>query len=59
MGEQLPVRSKPQGEVQFGGALKKDFPFDPEWHNLNHGECTFTPADVSRGPLGNPLNCAH
>ncbi|POR31686.1 Putative aminotransferase, partial [Tolypocladium paradoxum] len=37
MGQELPTRSKPQGEVQFGGALKKDFAFDPEWHNLNNG----------------------
>ncbi|KND87102.1 putative aminotransferase [Tolypocladium ophioglossoides CBS 100239] len=37
MGQELPMRSTPPGEVQFGGALKKDFPFDPEWHNLNHG----------------------
>ncbi len=42
MGEQIPVRTKPQDEggarSPFGGALKKDFPIDPEWHNLNHGE---------------------
>ncbi|PNY21214.1 aminotransferase [Tolypocladium capitatum] len=37
MGDELPTRSKPQGEAQLGGALKKDFPFDAEWHNLNHG----------------------
>ena len=26
------------GPKQMGGALKADFPFDPEWTNLNHGE---------------------
>ncbi|KAM5354164.1 hypothetical protein ACJ41O_000814 [Fusarium nematophilum] len=32
--QDLPVRGKPS---VFGSHLKKDFPFDPEWRNLNHG----------------------
>ncbi|KAM4066224.1 aminotransferase class-V domain-containing protein [Hirsutella rhossiliensis] len=40
MGHNLPIINGPpkQSHVkQLGGALKKDFPFDPEWLNLNHG----------------------
>ncbi|OAQ75242.1 cysteine desulfurylase [Purpureocillium lilacinum] len=50
MGEQIPVRTKPQDEggarSPFGGALKKDFPIDPEWHNLNHGSFGTLPKAV-------------
>ncbi|KAJ6440562.1 aminotransferase family protein (LolT) [Purpureocillium lavendulum] len=49
MGEPIPVRTKPQGgeaEGPFGGALKKDFPLDPEWHNLNHGSFGTLPKAV-------------
>lgn len=36
MGEiSLPVRNKVK---EFGRDLKSEFPFDPEWNNLNHGE---------------------
>lgn len=28
------------GFKQFGQRLKEEFPFDPEWRNLNHGEST-------------------
>lgn len=35
--QELPLRGKPEGAV-FGSAMKKDFLFDPEWRNLNHGE---------------------
>jgi hypothetical protein len=30
----LPTRGR---FLEFGGDLKKIFPFDPEWTNLNHG----------------------
>lgn len=36
---ELPVRAKKaeDGEVVFGKELYSEFPFDPEWRNLNHG----------------------
>jgi hercynylcysteine S-oxide lyase len=34
--QQLPVRGKTNTSV-FGSAIKKEFLFDPEWRNLNHG----------------------
>ena len=34
--QELPVRTKSGGV--FGKAMNKEFPFDPEWTNLNHGE---------------------
>ncbi|KAH7324887.1 pyridoxal phosphate-dependent transferase [Stachybotrys elegans] len=41
MGEyvpnELPVRAKSNKPLPLGGALKAEFPFDPEWRNLNHG----------------------
>ncbi|CAM1510905.1 Fc.00g084180.m01.CDS01 [Cosmosporella sp. VM-42] len=33
--QELPVRTKSQGV--FGKTMKEQFPFDPEWKNLNHG----------------------
>ncbi|KAF5617975.1 isopenicillin N epimerase [Fusarium tjaetaba] len=33
---QLPVRGKTNTSV-FGSAIQKEFMFDPEWRNLNHG----------------------
>ncbi|PHH59951.1 hypothetical protein CDD81_2350 [Ophiocordyceps australis] len=37
-----PIKIMAQGKVEemrrrFGGEWKDEFPFDPEWHNLNHG----------------------
>ncbi|ROT36091.1 PLP-dependent transferase [Sodiomyces alkalinus F11] len=34
------------GLVQFGSALKKEFPFDPEFRNLNHGSFGAAPRAV-------------
>ncbi|WJG35369.1 pyridoxal phosphate-dependent transferase [Fusarium oxysporum Fo47] len=36
VSSQLPVRGKTNTSV-FGSAIKKEFMFDPEWRNLNHG----------------------
>ncbi|EQK99883.1 aminotransferase family protein (LolT) [Ophiocordyceps sinensis CO18] len=62
MSHRLPILNGPpkQSHVkQLGGALKKDFPFDPEWLNLNHGEGLVhvqTPVSSRRAwPLLNPL----
>jgi hypothetical protein len=34
----VPVRGKAQQPVlSFGRMTKAEFPFDPEWRNLNHG----------------------
>lgn len=33
--QQLPIRGK---KDVFGKAMYKEFPFDPEWKNLNHGQ---------------------
>lgn len=37
----IPSRGKAQtasrGAKEFGQALKTEFPFDPEWRNLNNG----------------------
>ncbi|KAH7171310.1 pyridoxal phosphate-dependent transferase [Dactylonectria macrodidyma] len=35
--QELPLRGKPETAAVFGDALKKEFLFDPEWRNLNHG----------------------
>ncbi|KAL6412098.1 hypothetical protein AUP68_04480 [Ilyonectria robusta] len=43
--QELPLRAKPQGDV-FGSAIKKDFLFDPEWRNLNHGSFGTYPAAI-------------
>jgi hypothetical protein len=34
--QELPVRGKTDTSV-FGSSMKKEFMFDPEWRNLNHG----------------------
>lgn len=36
--QELPLRGKPKTPSGFGKAMKEEFPFDPEWRNLNHGE---------------------
>lgn len=42
----LPSRGKAQtvagGVKQLGQEIKAEFPFDPEWRNLNHGTSNFT-----------------
>lgn len=36
--QELPLRGKPEASSSvFGKAMKKEFPFNPEWRNLNHG----------------------
>lgn len=34
--QELPVRGKTDASV-FGSSMKKEFMFDQEWRNLNHG----------------------
>ncbi|KAF5678332.1 isopenicillin N epimerase [Fusarium heterosporum] len=36
VSQELPVRGKIDVPA-FGGSMKKEFMFDPEWRNLNHG----------------------
>ncbi|KAF7543726.1 hypothetical protein G7Z17_g10509 [Cylindrodendrum hubeiense] len=43
--QELPVRGKPEASV-FGSAMRKDFLFDPEWRNLNHGSFGTYPTAV-------------
>lgn len=46
----LKLSAKSDGQTEpktaFGTYMRSEFPFDPEWRNLNHGECRFSSMTV-------------